>query len=226
MKRITNILNAQYFLILLLALVVAMLSYHFVVQQGRGYSPNDPASVTWYSFIIMYCIVSIPMSLYLLSKKIKALETIEEVDLRSKRYLSLASIRVLWLGSALLISIIGFYFLHIPSLIYLTGICVLSLLFVKPSSRRMRGELNLEADGSPVSEETKRLLKEEAEQAKKANLPHQPMSPSWQPSWKPEWQELDKDKEDQETASQESSKDDASQKGAHSKRSLRSDQKK
>lgn len=215
MKRITNILNAQYFLILLLAIVVAMLSYHFVVQEGRGYSPNDPVSVTWYSFIIMYCIVTIPMSLYLLSKKIKALEVIEDLDLRKKRYLTLASIRVLWLGSALLISIIGFYFLHIPSLIYLTGICVMSLLFVKPSSRRMRGELNLEADGTPVSEETKQLLREEAEKAKKANLPHQPTAPSWQPSWKPEWQELDKDKEDQETAPKDCAGDDASKKGAH-----------
>ena len=74
---------------------------------------------------------------------VKGLQEMPDVKARIQKYVRFGIVRIAWMGLALQASVLGYYFLHQNGLIYMTGICILTLFFIKPTQKRIDADLNL-----------------------------------------------------------------------------------
>ena len=136
-------LNYWYYGMMLLAVIIAVLSYYSLTT---GFlSPLDPMSesgkLTQYIAIIS-TIITIPASLYGHKRKCEklSLETDQERQLRG--YKSSARLRIITIGIMLNCSIAAYYHLGgYQSMIWLAGIAAIGLYFAKPTIGKMQQEL-------------------------------------------------------------------------------------
>lgn len=143
MKHPKHPLNIAYMLLLLSTVVSVMVGYKYGQSEGMGWQPMEEFAINVYTFIILFCLVSIPTMLWGFNRWVKGLQEIQDVKTRIQKYVRFGIVRIAWMGLALQASVLGYYFLHQNGLIYMTGICILTLFFIKPTQKRIDADLNL-----------------------------------------------------------------------------------
>lgn len=143
MKHPKHPLNIAYMLLLLSTVVSVMIGYKYGQSEGMGWQPMEEFAINVYTFIILFCLVSIPTMLWGFNRWVKGLQEIPDVKTRIQKYVRFGIVRIAWMGLALQASVLGYYFLHQNGLIYMTGICILTLFFIKPTQKRIDADLNL-----------------------------------------------------------------------------------
>lgn len=150
MKHPKHFLTLIYYIILIITILVTMISYKYIYMNNLEIQ-GDSATII-HSLIIMYVIISIPLSLYLFNKKIKDIQKLPDDGTREHYYKLYGSIRLILNAIGLNISIIGYYSLPEKSLIWLAGICALILVLCKPNGKRI--EADLSCDDTDIQENT------------------------------------------------------------------------
>lgn len=148
MKHPKHPLNIAYTLLLLSTMVSVMVGYKYGQSQGMGWQPMEEFAINVYTFIILFCLVSIPTMLWGFNRWVKSLQEMPDMKARIQKYVRFGIVRIAWMGLALQASVLGYYFLHQNGLIYMTGICILTLFFIKPTQKRIDADLNL----NPIEE--------------------------------------------------------------------------
>lgn len=154
MKHPKHPLNIAYMLLLLSTVASVMVGYKYGQSEGLGWQPMEEFAINVYTFIILFCLVSIPTMLWGFNRWVKSLQEMPDIKARIQKYVRFGIVRIAWMGLALQASVLGYYFLHQNGLIYMTGICILTLFFIKPTQKRIDADLNLNSVNETPEEET------------------------------------------------------------------------
>ncbi len=144
MESIVRRINLIYYLIYTLTIVSTVIGYVITFNTANNVNPTSALSINVSSVVIIYLICSIPTSLYLFHRYTKKLITISDEFVKLNKYATGASWRLFFVGFGLVISVIAFYILRTPSMIFCAGIAALSLFFCKPSEGKIIRELELD----------------------------------------------------------------------------------
>lgn len=105
---------------------------------------RSTVGITLTDIVILYMLISIPLSLGGFFRMAKKWRLIENENLKFKEYQKGSILRLILIGVGLIGSIIVFYLLRDISLVYCAGIAALALIFCKPSESKMISELKLD----------------------------------------------------------------------------------
>lgn len=133
----TYIVMTVYYAMLLLAIVAAMVGYHYSGQMGVYVQHDDPLNRGLYTFMILYTILTLPAALKLYSvgeRKARAMENRAERESRIMWY-GVAKVSVIGLG--FVANVLLFYMLRETSMLYMAGISAVGMLFAKPKRKDM-----------------------------------------------------------------------------------------
>ena len=153
MKHPKHLLTPCYYISLLLAVVAAMIGYHFVYHKHIFFDTNSPASVTYYTIVLWYVIITLPLALKLFSLGVKRLKQIPDDGSREYYYKTYAIIRLAVITLGLVASIIGFYIFQVKHLFWLAGISMIGLILSKPTEKRINVDLTPLTPTEDVTEE-------------------------------------------------------------------------
>lgn len=142
MNEIRFKLNITYYFVLLLAILSAMLGYVLAYRKGIFIETHESASVIIYSIIIVYALVSIPLSLKLFSNSLKKISLMPNHIDRKKRYITNGIIRLGVLGFGLVCCVLGYYLLQQKGLLWISGIFIISLIFCNPSPKHLENDMD------------------------------------------------------------------------------------
>lgn len=143
MKKINKQLILIYYLVFLIAIIVAFLAF-FTVKMGWRIDANSEMGIYISQIFYLYLIVSIPVTLAFFNKKVKQWALLELIDEKLQLYKKAAIIRLSIVGSGFIIGLALFSIMQLQSMIYGAAISAIILLFCKPSERRLITDLNLE----------------------------------------------------------------------------------
>ena len=153
MKHPKHLLTPCYYISLLLAVVAAMIGYHFVYHKHIFFDANSPASVTYYTIVLWYVIITLPLALKLFSLGVKRLKQIPDDGSREYYYKTYAIIRLAVITLGLVASIIGFYIFQVKHFFWLAGISMIGLILSKPTEKRINVDLTPLTPTEDVTEE-------------------------------------------------------------------------
>ena len=134
-------LTIAYILTLIVTLSAAMASYYTVHKIGYGIEPKSPTAINIYRIILIFIIITIPLTLKGFNMGLKRVRAIEDETIRNNRYKQLGVARIIIIGIGLIASVIGFYFLQEQSLIWLAGISAIALIICKPNEKKIDNDL-------------------------------------------------------------------------------------
>lgn len=140
MQHPKHFLTIIYYLILIVTILVTMLSYKYFYL--NNYTIQGDSATIIHSLIIMYVIVSIPLSMFLFNKKKKGILSLPDDGSREHYYKIYETIRLILNAIGLNISIIGYYLLVEKTLIWLAGISAIILIICKPNGKRIDADLS------------------------------------------------------------------------------------
>ena len=141
MKQLTKSLYFWYYAAAIKAVIMAALGYACVTQNWFVMAKDAPASVTIYSIIILYVIITTPAALKLFSVYIKKLTLITDETEKLARYKTYAKWRITIITIGLLAAIFFYYTLQQGALLWVAGISAISLYFCKPTTKKIENDL-------------------------------------------------------------------------------------
>lgn len=141
MKHPKIILNITYYIALILIIITTMLCYNYTYIKNIYLPSNDPTSITIYTIIIWYVILTFPLSFKGFSLAIKHLKKLPDDGSREHYYKIYGVIRIIIMTIGFIASIIGFYLLQQKSLIWLAGISAIGLIICKPTEKKIDTDL-------------------------------------------------------------------------------------
>ena len=103
------------------------------------------------TFSMLYLIASIPFALWIFSKKVAVVATIEDETSRYTSYMNWVKIRMGLIGTNFVLNVILYFTMHSMSFFYAAGIGSIAMFFCKPSKINIGKELN------PVTEIEKEI---------------------------------------------------------------------
>jgi small-conductance mechanosensitive channel len=134
-----------YFIMYGAALAMGFLIYYSnTLNQNLLLNANQEIALS--SLVIMYIMISIPLSLggfYWLTKKWIALPDKEE---RLVQYTKFAQWRLFIIGFGFILGIFAFYVLKENSMLYSAGMSAIALVFCKPTLSKISNDLELDND--------------------------------------------------------------------------------
>lgn len=138
MKHPKHTLIPTYYIALLLAVIAAMAGYR-LSQNNIVIEAGHPAGSTLYTIVLLYVIISLPLSLKLFSVGVNRLKEIDDEEKRIRRYRIYGIARISAITLGLVLSILGFYLVKLPnmSFFWLAGISAIGLIFCKPTNSRI-----------------------------------------------------------------------------------------
>jgi hypothetical protein len=126
-------------------LLISILGYLLTKDIETSISPKTPLGIAISSFVILYLLISIPLALAGFYRMLQKWKSIEDENSKMQKYTQGSIMRLSLIGSALIISVVSFFFMRTDiSLIYCAGIAAIALIFTKPSLRKISAELDLE----------------------------------------------------------------------------------
>ena len=129
MKQLIKSLYFWYYAAAIKAVIMAALGYACVTQNWFVMAKDAPASVTIYSIIILYVIITTPAALKLFSVYVKKLTLITDETEKLARYKTYAKWRITIITIGLLAAIFFYYTLQQGALLWVAGISAISLYF-------------------------------------------------------------------------------------------------
>lgn len=141
-------LTVTYYIVLLLAVLAAMVGYYVVYDLDFVLDKSSAAAVTIYTVVLCYVIVSVPLSFYFFSWKLKKIKEFQDVDDKNAAYTRLAVIRLVVISLGLTSSIFCYYITQQMSLFWLAGIEAIAAIICKPTERKICADLD--SDDSDV----------------------------------------------------------------------------
>ncbi len=143
MKKVNGQLKLVYYLIYLIAIIVAFLAF-FSVKSGWKIDANSEMGIYISQIFYLYLVVSIPITLAFFNKKVKQWALLEQVDEKLQLYKKAAIVRLSIIGSGFIIGLALFAIMQLQSMIFGAAISAIILLFCKPAEVKIITDLNLE----------------------------------------------------------------------------------
>lgn len=143
MKKVLKKLTLIYYLIYIATIVVALLGFQFF---KTGYTIDDKSQlgITVSSALIVLIIGSIPLTLAIFNKKAKQWAIIEDTKTKLLKYEKGSIIRLVIVGTGLLLGVFFFFIMNSQSMIFSAGIAAIALFFCKPAEVKIISDLQLE----------------------------------------------------------------------------------
>ena len=145
MEKTVKKIGLVYYLIYTTTILITVVGYLLTLKSESNLDSKSPLGIALTSIVILYILISIPLSLGGFYKMTKKWISIEDETLKFKKYENGAILRLLLIGIGLIVSIVVFFLIRTDiSLIYCAGIAAIALLFCRPSEGKMISELKLE----------------------------------------------------------------------------------
>jgi len=138
-KKILIVYYSVYSITILMALIIFLNNTTNAIIDSKS-----ELGIFLTQFAILFLIFIVPFSLGLFHQKTKKWSAIEDRTLMLINYQKGAILRLIFIGSSLIINIILFYLLKDVSLIFCAGISAIALIFCKPSVAKMTFDLKLQ----------------------------------------------------------------------------------
>ena len=147
MKKAVKKITLVYYVIYATTILSTASGYLLNIQGVTAIvSPQSSTGIALSSILILYILISIPLSLGGFHRMTKKWRTIEDETLKLAKYEKGAVLRLLAIGVGLVGSVILFYSTYNISMIYCVGITAIALLFCKPSEDKIIADLKLDEE--------------------------------------------------------------------------------
>ncbi|HPW89977.1 MAG TPA: hypothetical protein PLJ40_00970 [Paludibacteraceae bacterium] len=146
MEQLSKYLYMWYYAAAIKAVVVAALGYTCVTQNWFIMAKDAPASITIYSVIILYVIITTPVALKLFSMHVSKLATVTEETDKLSRYKTYATWRITIIAIGLFAAIFFYYVLQQKALLWVAGISAIALYFCKPTPEKIENDLAVKTE--------------------------------------------------------------------------------
>ena len=146
MERTVKKIGQFYYYIYTATILSTVIGYLLTMNNNSNIDPLSPLGIVLKSVVILYLLISIPLSLAGFHRMTLNWRKIEDEATKLKEYQKGAILRLTLIGIGLIGSIIVFFVLRSDiSLIYCAGISAIALLFFcKPSEAKIISELKLD----------------------------------------------------------------------------------
>ena len=141
-KTLTKITIAYY--VVYIAAVLAATAGYYILKEGVSIDAQSQTGITISSALIIFIIGSIPVTLGLFHRYSKKIATLEDVQIRLKKYEMASYLRLTIIGLGLILGVLFFYILHSQSMLFCAGIAAIALFFCKPSKSKMINDIDLD----------------------------------------------------------------------------------
>ena len=149
-ERIVRQVNQAYYLVYTATILSTIIGYYLTMNRESTPDVKSDFSISLSSIIILYIMVSIPAALALFHRSLKKWREIEADFVKFRKYTIGAQLRLLVVGSGLVISVIAHFILYAGtqnfSMIFCAGIAAVALFFCKPSVVKVANELDLDEE--------------------------------------------------------------------------------
>ncbi|MEA4851804.1 MAG: hypothetical protein VB126_10215 [Paludibacter sp.] len=141
-KTLTKITIAYY--VVYIAAVLAATAGYYILKEGVSIDAQSQTGITISSALIIFIIGSIPVTLGLFHRYSKKIATLEDVQIKVKKYEMASYLRLTIIGLGLILGVLFFYILHSQSMLFCAGIAAIALFFCKPSISKMINDIDLD----------------------------------------------------------------------------------
>jgi len=141
-KTLTKITIAYY--VVYIAAVLAATAGYYILKEGVSIDAQSQTGITISSALIIFIIGSIPVTLGLFHRYSKKIATLEDVQIKVKKYEMASYLRLTIIGLGLILGVLFFYILHSQSMLFCAGIAAIALFFCKPSKSKMINDIDLD----------------------------------------------------------------------------------
>ena len=122
-----------------------MIGYYVCISRG-WHITNETIANAVYTTILVYILISVPLSFGLFSSKLKKIRVLEDEDTKYREYTKFALIRLILMCVGLTVSIFFYYATQNMSLFWLAGMTAIAIIICKPTARRINNDLNTEEE--------------------------------------------------------------------------------
>lgn len=143
MKRTIQHLQVAYYSVYIAAIAAATSGY-YILKSGVHIDPLSSLGTIINTFMIIFIIGSLPITLALFNKQLKKWVVLEDKEMRLEKYRKAGIIRIAIIGIALTLGVLFFYIMNSQSMIFSAGIAAIALFFCKPSAAKIETELKLD----------------------------------------------------------------------------------
>lgn len=143
MKKTLTKLTIAYYVVYIAAVLAATAGY-YILKEGVSIDAQSQTGITISSALIIFIIGSIPVTLGLFHRYSKKIATLEDVQIRLKKYEIASYLRLTIIGLGLILGVLFFYILHSQSMLFCAGIAAIALFFCKPSKSKMINDIDLD----------------------------------------------------------------------------------
>ena len=141
-KTLTKITIAYY--VVYIAAVLAATAGYYILKEGVSIDAQSQTGITISSALIIFIIGSIPVTLGLFHRYSKKIATLEDVQIKVKKYEMASYLRLTIIGLGLILGVLFFYILHSQSMLFCAGIAAIALFFCTPSTSKMINDIDLD----------------------------------------------------------------------------------
>jgi hypothetical protein len=143
MRSVLRKITLVYYLIYVAAIIAASSGFA-ILKAGINIDPTTDIGIAINSFLIIFIIGSVPLSLWIFNTKTKKWAKLENEDEKLEKYQKAAILRLFVLGLGLVLGVLFYYILGLQSMIFSAGIAAVGVFFCKPSEAKIRTELELD----------------------------------------------------------------------------------
>lgn len=145
MQSIVKRINMIYYSLYFLTIAITVIGYFLTMESDtKTIDPQSSTGIILSSVVIIYLLISIPGALALFHRYTKKLIPIQDEFLKLNKYAYGATLRLLFIGLGLIFSVITFYLLRNQSMLFSAFIAFVSLIFCKPTERKIMRELQMD----------------------------------------------------------------------------------
>jgi len=153
MEKIVKKINLAYSLIYTATILATIIGYMLTsTSESTIPSPKSELSISLSTLVIAYILISIPAALAIFHRNTKKWAAIEDRFTKINKYVAGAKLRLLVVGLGLVMSVVIFYILRTPSMIFCAGIAAVALLFCRPSENKIISDLKLDEEEDNIND--------------------------------------------------------------------------
>jgi len=129
--------------LMFVAMIAAVALGYYCLKNGFLIDIKSQTGITIQSIVILYIIISLPLSLYFFNKMTKKWQLIENDTEKLRPYEKWSIIRLFIVGFGIFAGIFLYYLMQSQSMLFCAGISAIGLFFCKPTKNKIISELDL-----------------------------------------------------------------------------------